>query len=241
MKKNKKKLFDKEKNGVKKKPFYKKMWFWIIIILLFAIGSTGDNSSSDEKASVEEYEIEEVAVEEEKEEEAEIESEELEPVEEEIEEKDVTTLDTLIEETHIEDYIVDEETGVTLVSAPVTDVLGGKIGVEGFNQEMWNTLEDYNELFPDGVMYLGYGDINGEDYNKIRTYFSRETLDNIDFSKVIVEGESIVYADRYNITGFGEIELNYNSSNSDTYSVEDGNPLDNLWMFSTVEKIEGNK
>ena len=41
MPKKKKRLFDEEGNEVFKKPFYKRVWFWVIVVLVLVIGVSG--------------------------------------------------------------------------------------------------------------------------------------------------------------------------------------------------------
>ncbi len=143
------------------------------------------------------------------------------------------SFENLIADTHIDSYQIDDETGIVIVQAPIDGIFSGESVVESFNQEMWMTLQEYNELFPNGVFYLGYGDVNGEELYKLAAQFNKETLSQIDFSEVILESKSIVYSDRYYISGFGELDLDFPTSDQGDPLIE-GNPVDELWFNETV-------
>lgn len=143
------------------------------------------------------------------------------------------SFENLISNTHIDSYQIDSKTGIVIVQAPIDGVFSGESAVEGFNQEMWMTLQEYNELFPDGVFYLGYGDINGEEFYKLAAQFNGETLNQIDFDEVILDSESIIYSDRYYISGFGDLVLDFPTSKEGDPLIE-GDPVDELWFNETV-------
>jgi hypothetical protein len=143
------------------------------------------------------------------------------------------SFDDLISNTHIDSYQIDDETGIVIVQAPVDGVFSGESAVESFNQDMWMTLQEYNELFSDGVFYLGYGDVSGEELYKLAAQFNGETLSQIDFDKVILDSESIIYSDRYYISGFGDLDLDFPTSKEGDPLIE-GDPVDELWFNETV-------
>ena len=152
---------------------------------------------------------------------------------EESEKEEEISFESLLENTHIDGYKVDEETGFTIVQAKINEFFSPETSIEGFNQEMWTTLKEYHELFPNGVMYLGYGNLNGDDYYKIRAQFNGDTLKNINFDEIILESQSIIYADRYYIGGFGEINLDIPTSKNNE-DFDENNPVDMLWGFETT-------
>lgn len=143
------------------------------------------------------------------------------------------SFESLISNTHIDSYQIDDETGIVIVQAPIDGVFSGESAVESFNQDMWTTLKEYNELFLDGVFYLGYGDVNGEELYKLGAQFNGETINQIDFDKVILDSESIIYSDRYYISGFGDLDLDFPTSKEGDPLIE-GDPVDELWFNETV-------
>ena len=170
MSKNKKRLFDEDGNEVKKKPFYKKAWFCIIIFLLFAIGSTVDNSSSDEEVSVEDHKVEEVVVEETEIEEEEAEAEEEEPIEEAVAEPEPE--EEAVEITPEEERQLRTSLAVSLMESSFKNTATIRYSEESDSITILPTDED----FAMAIMFLISGDIPMSEWYTLRDSFVEMSL-----------------------------------------------------------------
>ena len=168
MSKNKKRLFDEDGNEVKKKPFYKKAWFWVIIFLLFAIGSMGDDSTSSEKASVESHKEEEVVVEETEVEAEEIEEEE--PIEEVVVEPEPE--EEAVEITPEEERQLRTSLAVSLMERSFENTATIRYNEESDSITILPTDED----FAMAIMFLISGDIPMSEWYTLRDSFVEMSL-----------------------------------------------------------------
>lgn len=165
----KKRLFDEHGNKVKgkiKKPFYKKIWFWILIAVLVFTFSGG----SDDEEAVDKSSTEPVTEKVDKKEKKESKEQEKEPSKEQSEEEAPYKL-------------VD---GVALFTDDGDVVMGVKSHVDVFSSEMTAALKKYHNEIKDGAIFRSVNLLDDEYGNQVMlnaivVYYSQETIDKINF------------------------------------------------------------
>lgn len=201
----KKKLYDQHGNEVKnarvKKPFYKKWWFWLLILIMGGIGSMGGEEETvtpqeteqtevvaDTNDLEEETDTAEKPNSEEAEEEAKKKAEEEKRAQEEAAEKERKAAEEQAkkEAEKVDENITFLENGIALYTDNRNIVFSEKSHIENFSGTHVTTLKENVNHFDNGVIFRNvitlqdqYG--NQEDTNVIVVYYSPETIEKINF------------------------------------------------------------
>lgn len=185
-------MFKKKRNTEKiKKPFYKKWWFWLIIILfVFPAFIDGDNSSENnqnkgtavENADSKEEKVKEDKVKEDKAKEDKVKEDKA----KEKKAKEGKVKEDKAEVATEEPYEIEDD--IAIFTDDNDSIFSAKQHVDSFSAEMTQALKENHKDIKNGAIFRSvktlsdkYG--NEEKTNVLAVYYSPETIEKINYDK----------------------------------------------------------